>query len=221
MSQEGEAAQGAERDAPGHALRAEVSSGRAARDRRAYTLAIVVALVGGLVSGALTLVSQAQYTSNEKRLLDLRSKELGDVLTVAVPNTQSPLTSAVALAEATKGDPRKFAHFIAPFVGPRKQFVSVSLWTLGPGRAPPPTVLGAAPAIATAPGQRAALFARAARSAKLEIFGLLQSRVPRLGYAVAASGPGPHFAVYAESATARRPPLAPPEPTPPSLTSTT
>ena len=54
---------------------------------------------------------------------------------MAVPNTQSPLTSAVALAEATNGNTQKFAHFIAPFVGPGKQFVSVSLWPLGPGRA--------------------------------------------------------------------------------------
>jgi serine phosphatase RsbU (regulator of sigma subunit) len=200
VSQDGGSAQGTERDAPDRALSAGAAPDRGARGRRAYTLAVVVALVGMLVSGALTLVSQTQYTSNEKRLLALRSKELVDVLTLAVPNTESPLSSAAALAEATNGDPRKFADFIAPFVGPRKQFVSVSLWPLGTRRGSPLTVLGAAPAIARAPRQRAALFARAARTAKLAILGLLRSRVPRLGYAVAAGGHGPHFAVYGESA---------------------
>ena len=128
------------------------------------------------------------------------ARSSGDVLTLAVPNTQSPLTSAAALAEATNGNTQKFAHFIAPFVGPGKQFVSVSLWPLGTGRSSPLTVLGAAPALTATPGQRAALFARAAQRAKLEILGLLQSRVPRLGYAVAAGGATPHFAVYGESA---------------------
>jgi serine phosphatase RsbU (regulator of sigma subunit) len=151
------------------------------------------------VAGALTLVSQAQYTNNETRLLDLRSKELGDVLTLALPNTQNPLTSAAALAQATNGNTQKFVRFIAPFVGPGKQFASVSLWPLSSASSSAPTVVGAQPALAGAPDQRAELFARAAQRGKLEVLGLLQSHVPRLGYAVAASGSGPRFAIYAES----------------------
>ena len=199
VSQEGGSAQGTEREEPDHAPKGG-PLGRPAHRRRAYTLAVAVALVGGLVSGALALVSHNQYTSNEKRLLDLRSKELGDVLTLAVPNTESPLTSAAALAAATNGNAQKFGRFIAPFVGPRKQFVSVSLWPLGTGASGPLTVLGSGSDIAATPRQRTALFARAAHTDKLAVLGLLRSRAPRLGYAVAAGAPTPRFAVYGESA---------------------
>jgi serine phosphatase RsbU (regulator of sigma subunit) len=167
------------------------------RTRRAYTLAVVVGLVGILVSGTLTLVSHAQYTSNEDRLLDLRIKELGAVLTEAVPNTQSPLSSAVALAEATNGDGPKFAHFIGPYAGRGRQFTSVSLWRLARGASAPVEVAGSPPALSA--GQRAMLFARAATTGKLEVLSLLGDPVPRLGYAVATMGAGSRFAVYAEA----------------------
>jgi serine phosphatase RsbU (regulator of sigma subunit) len=152
-----------------------------------------------LVTGALTLVSSAQYTSNETRLLDLRSKELGDVLAQAIPNTQTPLASAAALADATNGDTQKFRHFIGPYVGQRKQFISVSLWSLGSADNAPVAVAGAAPALSNAPEQRAPLFARAAQTGRLEVLGLLRDPGPRLGYAIAAGGARPRFAVYGES----------------------
>ena len=166
-----------------------------ARGRRAYTAAIVVALVGVLVSVALTVVSRSLYTRNENRLLSLRVKELGDVLSQAIPNTETPLTSAAALAQATDGSPVKFAEFITPFVGAKSQFASVSLWRLdGSG---PLAMVGVTPTVASTAGARAALFARATSAKKLAVLSGLQSAHPRLGYAVA--GPGGRYVVYAES----------------------
>jgi serine phosphatase RsbU (regulator of sigma subunit) len=152
--------------------------------------------VAALVAGALALVSRNQYNTNEKRLLSLRVKELGDVLALAIPNTQSPLTSAIALADATNGSTAKFTHYVAPFVGPKGQFVSVSLWRLGTPGGRELTSVGLAPVVANSPARRTALFARAAHSGKLAVLGLFTGPQPRFGYAVA----NPRYAVYAESA---------------------
>lgn len=72
-------------------------------------------VVGVLVTAALALVSNAQYARNERRLLDLRVREVGALLSSALPNIQTPLASAAALADATNGDPKKFMQFATPY----------------------------------------------------------------------------------------------------------
>src|ERR1700685_2345655 len=57
--------------------------------------------IGLLVTAALALTSLGLYNRNEDRLLGLRARELGLVLTAAVPSTQTPLASAAELADAT------------------------------------------------------------------------------------------------------------------------
>lgn len=189
---------GSAQEARSGTARASVTPSPLARGHRAYTAAVAVALVGIVVAGALALVSRSLYTSNERRLLNLRVKELGDVLTVAIPNTQEPLESAVALADATGGSAEKFTRYIASFVGARRQFVSASLWRLdGPGTGPVASV-GAPSTVTSSIAQRAALFARARQSGRLEVLGNLRVARPRLAYAVATAGG--RFAVYAESA---------------------
>ena len=54
------------------------------------------------------------YRHNESRLLGLRARELGLVLTATVPTIQTPLASAAELADATNGNARRFRAFIAP-----------------------------------------------------------------------------------------------------------
>src|SRR5437764_1283477 len=110
--------------------RGSITSGISGRRRRPFRAAIAVLVVGLAVSGVLTWLSSSLYSNNETRLTELRGRELGAVLAEALPNTQTPLASAAALANSTNGDPQKFRRFIAPYVGlpPRHQFVSVSLW---------------------------------------------------------------------------------------------
>jgi hypothetical protein len=155
-----------------------------------FRASLIVLAVGLIVSGVLTWLSSDLYSHNENRLLELRGRELGAVLSEALPNIQTPLASAAALAEATNADPKKFMRFIGPYVGapPRHQFISVSLWRLGGGAPKSLVVVGAAPDLPTSSGELRGFFSRAAAAHKLTVRGILESPAPRLGYAFAATG---------------------------------
>ncbi len=99
--------------------------------RQPSRVALAALLTGLIVTGALSLTSAAVYNRNERRLLNLRVREVGLVLAATAPSTQTPLASAAELANATGGSPQKFRAFMAPYVGPGRQFTSVSLWPLG------------------------------------------------------------------------------------------
>jgi serine phosphatase RsbU (regulator of sigma subunit) len=154
-----------------------------------------------VVTGALVWISFSMYTSNENRLLGLRVRDAGALITEALPGVQTPLASAAALADATNGNVKQFKRFIAASVGGQgRQFVSVSLWRLGASHPRPLTVVGAAPVLAASPARAATFFAGAARSARLGVIGLLQPPAVRLGYAFTSPGLTGHFVAYGESA---------------------
>jgi serine phosphatase RsbU (regulator of sigma subunit) len=159
----------------------------------------IALLMGLMVTAALTLTSVALYDRNETRLLNLSARELGSVLTAAVPSIQTPLASAAELADATDGNAEKFRAFMAPYVGPGRQFGSVSLWRLGSAHPAPTVVLGAAPVLASLPHQARQFFAHAQRTSQLTVTGVLRSSAPSLGYEYATPGVPGGFAAYAES----------------------
>ena len=79
-------------------------------------LPVLTLIVGLAVTGALVLVSHAQYTNNEKRLLRLRVRDAAALLAESIPSKETPLASAAELAGATNGDVQKFMRFAAPLV---------------------------------------------------------------------------------------------------------
>lgn len=168
-----------------------------------FQAGVAVLLIGLVVTGVLTWLSSSLYSSNEKRLLELRGRELGAVLAEALPTTQTPLASAAALAAATDGNALKFKRFIAPYVGPPpRQFVSVSLWRAGGAERQPLTVVGQSPALTRSSVDVPAFLARAVRTQKLTVTGILKSPPLRLGYAFSASAhtsPRGAYVVYGES----------------------
>jgi serine phosphatase RsbU (regulator of sigma subunit) len=139
------------------------------------------------------------YDRNESRLLRLRAREVGSVLTATVPSIQTPLASAAELADATGGDASRFRAFIAPYVGPGRPFASASLWRLGAPRPAPVVVVGAAPTLAKLPGQARSFFTQAERSPLLKIAGILGAPRPSLGFEFSTPGVRHGFAVYAEN----------------------
>lgn len=179
------------------------TSAGSARAWRPARVAVAVFLVGLAVTGALAWTSHAVYDRNESRLLNLRVRELGLVLTGAVPGIQTPLASAAALANATNGSAQRFRAFIAPYVGPGRQFASVSLWPLATARLAPTAVVGIAPALASLPQQAARFFMHAKRTTLLSVTGILGSAKPRLGYEFNTPGVKGGFAVYAENLLAK------------------
>ena len=103
------------------------NDGARARGPREYAAAGVVLAVGLLVTAALVWISATTYVDNENRLLGLRVRDAGALISGALASTQTPLASGAALADATHGDVGKFDTFISRTVA-RSQFVSVSLW---------------------------------------------------------------------------------------------
>ncbi len=159
-------------------------------------------LLGGLiVTGVLVWISASTYSSNEKRLLNLRVRDAGALIAEALPNVQTPLASAAALADATNGDVAKFKQFIGPSTtGKTPRFVSVSLWRLGPDQTGPIALVGTPSALGASAARAEAFFANAARNSQLGVIGLLQSSQPRLGYAFTSPGLTGRYVVYGESA---------------------
>ena len=152
------------------AAKADQGSGRRSFGKlQRLAVPALVLLVCLLVTGALAWVSHDQYTRNEQRLLGLRVRDAGALLTAALPDVQSELASGAELADATNGNVRKFSRFVAPYVGTGvgKQFVSVSLWRLADPERGPVAVTGAEPKLGSAISEASAFFARAAASAKL------------------------------------------------------
>jgi Stage II sporulation protein E (SpoIIE) len=149
--------------------------------------------------GVLVWISASTYSSNEKRLLDLRVRDAGALIAEALPSIQTPLASAAALADATDGDVAKFKKFIGPSVA-GKRFVSVSLWRLGPNQAGPIAVVGTPPVLGSSPSRAETFFANGAAHSALGVIGLLAPPQPRLGYAFTSPGLTGRYVVYGESA---------------------
>jgi serine phosphatase RsbU (regulator of sigma subunit) len=156
-------------------------------------------LMGLVVTAALALTSLAVYNRNERRLLNLRVRELNLVLAATVPSIETPLASAAELAHATAGSPQKFRAFMSPYVGQGRQFASVSLWPLATSAMAPTAVVGAAPLLASMPEKARQFFAHAKPSGTLNLTGILGTAHPALGFEFSAAGRKPGFAVYAEN----------------------
>jgi Stage II sporulation protein E (SpoIIE) len=160
--------------------------------------AIVTLLLGLVVTAALSVTTVVLYDRNENRLLKLRSRELNSVVATTLPSIQTPLASAAALADGTAGSARSFRTFMAPFVGPRRQFASASIWKLGGAHVLLAARLGAAPRLAAQAQAFARLLRETARPGVLNLAGVLESAQPALGFEFSASRHS-GFAVYAES----------------------
>jgi serine phosphatase RsbU (regulator of sigma subunit) len=155
--------------------------------------------MGLIVTAAFSLTSLAVYNRNERRLVNLRVRELTLVLAATAPSIQTPLASAAELANATGGSPQKFRDFIAPYVGLGQPFASASLWPLGTARLAPTAVVGPAPVLASLPGKAGQFFAQAKHPGLLNVTGILGSAHPSLGFEFSAAGRKNGFAVYAEN----------------------
>jgi hypothetical protein len=166
-----------------------------------FWLPVGVFLIGLLVTGVLVWISASTYSSNEKRLLNLRVKDAGALFTGAFASIQTPLASAAALADATDGDVTKFMRFIGPYAtGKTATFASVSLWRLGATQSGPLAVVGKPSELGATASRAETFFATTASHSHLGVIGLLNGPQPRLGYAFNSPGLTGRYVVYAESA---------------------
>jgi hypothetical protein len=156
-----------------------------------------VLVVGLVVTAVLSWICWTVNDRNETRLLRIQVQQGATVISASIPSIEAPLSSAVDVADATGGDPGKFTSYLAPFVGPGREYASASLLALTP-RPRSVTVLGQTPYIGTDSARLHQALTEAARTGGPGLIGILGTRQRRVGYAL--SGPGSPFAVYAELA---------------------
>jgi serine phosphatase RsbU (regulator of sigma subunit) len=162
--------------------------------------AAVAFVIGLLLTAALALVSLAVYHRNERRLLNLRARELSAVLASTATSIQTPLASGAELANATGGSPQKFRELMTPYIGQGQgRFASISLWPLRSRQPRPVVVLGAAPILPTLPDQASAFLFRPRRTGVLNMTAILNGKAPSVGFEFSAPGRRRGFAVYAEN----------------------
>lgn len=166
---------------------------------RPSTVGLVALATGLLVTAALALGVRALYNHNEQRLLSLRGRELGLVLSATAPSIQTPLAGAAALASATNGSPSRFRAFLAPYVGPKGQFQSVSLWRLGSPHPAPLAVVGAAPMLASEPQRAEHVLAPGAKPRVLSVTGMIDEAHPKVSFEFASGTKAGAYAVYTEN----------------------
>jgi serine phosphatase RsbU (regulator of sigma subunit) len=170
-----------------------------ARPRRMlHPVSIVVLVLGLVVTATLALTARALHDDNEDHLLRQRVAEAGAVLSAAIPNLQTPLSSGAVLAEATNADRATFTSLMAP-LATGSPFVSVSVWAAHASDPKPLVVEGRLPELAQMPAARIRTFLATALSKKtVSVLDLLEASHRALGYAYSV-GPNAKYVVYAES----------------------
>ncbi len=164
--------------------------------------AVVVLLVGLVITATLAFGTESLREQNEDRLLRQRVHEAASVATAAIPNVQVPLSAAGVLADRTVGRPGAFKQVVEPAVKTGNPFVSASLWHVGDADPQPITFVGAKPLLARAtPAARREFLQRAATSDILLVRDMLQQSPRRLGYA--AHSPAGDYVAYGEAALPR------------------
>jgi hypothetical protein len=172
--------------------------------RWSYSWVWIVIVIGVLVTSSLAFVSARLASSNEQHLLGLRSKQVAAAFTSVLPEVETPLGAAVALANITGANPAKFTQFADGYVGlPKGQFISMSVWHVGHLNDGPVVVVGTPPELPEEPGGvipilRAAEH-RTPSQSLLTVRGLLGVQQRRLAFVYAGSKVG-QFLVEAEEA---------------------
>jgi serine phosphatase RsbU (regulator of sigma subunit) len=164
--------------------------------RRWPWLPLAVLLGSLLIFAALSVASWVLYDQAEQRLLEERTGEAAQVLTVAVSNLQAPVAAAATIAEVSDGNPDAFRAAMADQVGPApRSFTSAVLYRLTDGQ---PVASVGDPVAITADGPTSvAGIAEAATREEFVIVDLMSSG-RRLGYAAVDDREAPEYLVYAE-----------------------
>ena len=168
--------------------------------RPIHAVTVVVLASGVMLTVALVAATRSAHDSNEDRLLQHRTRQAAAVLTVALPGIQTPLASAVEVAEQTDGDQASFRRLMSPLVEQGRTYVSASLWRLD-SEVRPVLVIGAEPKLVSQPSNVIRNFLdRSAATTDLAVVGLLDGDDPRLGYSYTASTGPIRYVAYAEGA---------------------
>lgn len=170
--------------------------------------ALLIGLIGLLITASLTLTARSLDHSNEHRLLETQTRQAGDVVSLTILSLENPLLTALQIELGDGGDTGRFDLYLSPYVGPGQLFASASLWESGGGTPRPLTTVGAPPLLKADSPAAQRFITSALHSATFVVTGIPTGHPQHIGYAVADPA-NPTFAIYAERAipTNRRVPV--------------
>jgi hypothetical protein len=163
------------------------------------TAAILVGLLGLILTAVLAVVTFQAHQRAERRVLALQTR-----LIAAAGQAQDQLYvedhlgGAASLAVASGGDMATFRKAMRATVTAAGPFIAASLWHLTGTSPHLVTALGARPLLAPDSGRFTTLLHRAAATGTFVVARITEPHALRLGFAAAAGGPQGGYAVYAE-----------------------
>ncbi|MFI5066933.1 MAG: PP2C family protein-serine/threonine phosphatase, partial [Streptosporangiales bacterium] len=170
-------------------------SGRAER----YGPAALVMALGLAITVTLFLVTSHGYQRGEQRLLALQTRLAAADIAAADPlYVEDHLGGAARMAAAGNGSAGAYALAMRGLAAAKGPFTSASLWRLTGG--PPRLVAstGGRPLLSPASPRAAGFIRGAAASKTFVVTKITTAHAFRLGYAIAAAGPGGTFVAYTE-----------------------
>ncbi|HEY5271806.1 MAG TPA: SpoIIE family protein phosphatase [Acidimicrobiales bacterium] len=171
----------------------EAPASEVASTPRPSGVIVGVFLLGLVITAAVSWTSLVLNNHNDNRLLSLETEQAADVLAAALPNTTTPLASALQIAAVTNGSAARFSSYMSAYVGASTGgFTSASLWTLRGTSVEQVAALGSGSAL-TGSSHAAEVVQTAMRVPKLIVEELHAGQRELLAYALAL--PGTPYAV--------------------------
>ncbi len=162
--------------------------------------AILVVVLGLLITAGLTVSSALGYTNNERRLTSLQTRLTASLLQTAQPQLQATLARVVGLAAATTNPVPTFKAAMAPeLASPKGPFASATLALVQPktGQVHVISHVGSKAIRSLNSKATTQLFLKAARSPSLVTTRAVAGGVQKLGYLLSAAGPAGVYVVGA------------------------
>ncbi|HEX5615620.1 MAG TPA: PP2C family protein-serine/threonine phosphatase [Acidimicrobiia bacterium] len=161
--------------------------------------AVVVLLIGILLTTAMTIAANLVNDDNEQSLLEQRTLEASTVLNGSLPTIRVPLATTAELAQGTGGDVAAVENILVSATGEGGPFVGAAVFERG--NPEPIDVIGADLEVMARPAEEIeAMIDGAFAVDDFDVIGLLDDESPRLGYAYASKATGGRYVAYAEAA---------------------
>lgn len=161
-------------------------------------LAVVIFVVGLILTGLSVWATKQTDDSTEQRLLNQQTQQAATVLSAAILLIQQPLRNALAVQPSGTADRASFTRSIATSVGRGKTFISASIWQREGGRMVRFAALGAEPAMAVGASSTQVFLKAAFAKSTFTVTAAKAGRQTRIVYALADPKSG--HVVYAERA---------------------
>jgi hypothetical protein len=164
---------------------------------RPRPFAIVVLLVGLVVTAALTVPAELTYRHNERRLLNLQTRLTTSLLGTAPQQTQAILARIVGLAAESPDPAGTFNDAVGPLIAPNGQYASATLAKVDGDQVTVVARLGGAPIRSLSDPATLAVFRTAARHTTLSTARATAPGTQKLGYLLSAKGSNGTFVISA------------------------